>query len=261
LFKATGERTLELPGRTLVVDGSHPAERWLEYAYFNLLRHYKNSPLGQHMASLKRGTFVDVGANLGFYCMVANDVGYCSVAIEPEPRHAAFLRRNLESIGAVLPVGLSDATGDLPLYYSATNSGATSLWPDSSYLKSESSVEVETFSRLASAGLLGDLADIRLVKVDVEGLEDRVVSGMQDYLTDGWRPDLWIEVRGDRSGRNGGTFRRVASLLTEFGYVMAQVPGVSTASSTEALANREVFDVLFRPRESKNSRGGTFDER
>jgi hypothetical protein len=110
-------------------------------------------------------------------------------------------------------------------------------------------VPVHTFSEIAARGDLGELSKIRLIKIDVEGLEAEVVAGMGDAMRSGWRPDLWCEVRGDRSGRNGGSYRDVRESLRAFGYVARELKdGRDLALDEDDLARRTVFDLLFTPR-------------
>jgi FkbM family methyltransferase len=252
LFRATviGDVILT-PSGPLRLEASHPPERMLSYLFYNVLRYYEKSELGRYIeATAKAGTtFIDVGANLGVYSLIARKHGYDAVAIEPEPAHGAFLKRNEETFGKVLELAFSDAAGALPLYYERKNPGATSLFPAPSYIQGEGVVPVQTFSAAASQGALGDPTKIRLVKIDVEGFEAKVVAGMSDFLHSGIKPDIWCEVRGDRSDRNGGSYREVRRILSAFGYVARELrDGRDVQVPEEVLANRGVFDLLFTPK-------------
>src|ERR1700691_1745652 len=162
------------------------------------MRGYKNSDLGRFISSTdgKGETFIDVGANLGMYTLIAREHGYRTVTVEPDPMHSAFLKRNEATFGKVLSVAFSDEPGHLPLYYDPGNPGATSLFPGPSYVKGDRPVPVETFSAAAARGDFGEPKDIRLVKIDVEGFEANAVRGMTEFLMEGSRPAIWCEVRG-----------------------------------------------------------------
>jgi FkbM family methyltransferase len=189
--------------------------------------------------------FVDVGANLGMFALVARSYGFETIVVEPEPKHAGYLMRNPEVFKTVIPVALSDQPGALPLYYEKGNSGSMSLFATDAYRKG-GEVPVTTFSELARLGKLGPPENIRLVKVDVEGFEAQMVRGMQDVLRTGIRPHLWCELRGDRSGRNGGSFRSVREILGEFGYRMKRLrKGQELSTSDQDLSKLGVFDALF----------------
>lgn len=232
---------------TVEVDPAHRPQRLLLYAFRNAVRYYARSELGRYMerTAVPGATFVDVGANLGLYSLLARSLGMEAIAVEPEPAHAQFLIRNAAVFGTVLPVAFSDAPGELPLYY-RSNAGATSLFPSRKSIKGEGTVRVTTFSDAARAGDLGDPARIGLVKIDVEGFEEQAVAGMTGFLVAGHRPDMWIEVRGDASGRNGGSYRGVRKILAEFGYTARElVDGRERPLVEEELSARTVFDLLF----------------
>lgn len=249
LRRTVRDVTINTPVGGLRIDGTNSGERLLAYAFHNVWRYYARSPLGEYIARrADAGTFVDVGANLGMYTLLARHAGMSTVAVEPEPQHAGFMQRNAAVFGTVLPVAFSDQAGDLPLYYHHANPGATSLLPLSSYERGAKSVPVRTFSEAAAAGDLGDPAAITLVKVDVEGFEAEVVAGMSEYLASGHRPHIWCEVRGDRAGRAPGSHRRVMELLMAGGYRTfdPQSDFLPIADSAH-VADRKVFDLLFLP--------------
>ena len=237
------------PVGPLFLDVNHDPERLLAYFSGNVFRSYQRSPLGRYIrgsAGVGR-TFVDVGANLGMYSLVARSVGMASVAIEPEPSHGRFLGRNISTFGRVIQEALSVEDGRSSLFYERANAGATSLLPSAGYFEGASTVVVGTFSGLAARGMLGNLAGISLVKIDVEGLEYSVVQGMEEFLSQGHRPAIWCEVRGDASGRNGGSFRFVRAKLESLGY-QSRVPEVPTRleqPTDSELASRGVFDMVF----------------
>ncbi len=230
------------------VDGKHAPERFLSYAFFNILKHYRRSDLGRYLA-LHNGVgkaFVDIGANLGLYSYIARLCGYTTYLVEPEPIHAAFLARNSATLGKLIGVALSDRTGAMPLFYEDRNSGATSLVPAQGYQQSNGVVSVRTFSSLAADGTFADPGLISLIKVDVEGAEANTVAGMRDFLDAGHRPAIWCEVRGDLSGRAPGSYREVMEILCPYGYRATEfVAGEVKEIESSALANRAVFDLLF----------------
>ncbi len=233
------------------VDGRHPPERFLSYAFFNILKYYQRSDLGRYMA-LREGagrTFVDIGANLGLYSYIARSRGYVTYLVEPEPVHAAFLTRNSATLGRVISVALSDKPGSLPLYYQEANSGATSLVPAKGYKPGAGVVSVRTFSSLAAEGAFGDSRLIDFIKIDVEGAEASTVAGMREFLEAGNRPAIWCEVRGDSSGRAPGSYREVMTILEEYGYrTLEFVSAEMHEARLSTLSNRTVFDLLFEAR-------------
>jgi FkbM family methyltransferase len=236
---------------SIKIDATQAPERWLSYAFFNIMNFYARSPLGQYMAQDvgPRLTFVDVGANLGVYSLVAKSLGYATYLVEPEPHHASFLIRNTEVFGKVISAALADKPGTMPLFYEEGNSGATSLVPAKGYRQGAEGISVRTFSSLAAEGAFANPADIHLVKIDVEGAEAQTALGMRNFLDLGHRPVIWCEVRGDLSGRAPGTFRAVTSIFETYGYTVSEFAEGRRKhiGFSSELANRGVFDLLFEP--------------
>ncbi len=223
------------------IDPRHPPQRVLAYCFYNILNHYKRSPLGQRILSKDWDgkTFVDVGANLGMYSLIARSAGADSYAFEPEPAHAEFLRRNRELLGNIFPIALSDSVGELPLFYSPGNSGATSLVSSPGYVESTETIEISTFSLQD----LGDKDRIELVKIDVEGNELLTIRGMRDFLDQGHRPEIWCEVRGGMASRSRNSAVDVIEAVKPYGYRYCATDGTSLTFD-----RKSVFDLLFLPR-------------
>ncbi len=120
-------------------------ERLLAYVFDNVWRCYRYSELGIYLASLNApgSVFVDIGANLGIYSLVAKSLGMASILVEPEPCHGSFLARNESIFGTVLQLALSDQAGELLLYYESGNPGATSLFPFSGFTKAAEPLKFE----------------------------------------------------------------------------------------------------------------------
>ncbi len=250
IFSHKGTVQIRTKLGTLDLDMRHQPQRFMAYCYYNLKRHYARSSLGRHIRKIHPGsTFVDVGANLGFYSLLAQEAGLKAICFEPEPQLAEYLERNRLVFGQVFPVALSDRVGELPLYYFPRNAGATSLIPTKWTRRASATVPVTSFSQLALGGKLGDPAKIALVKIDVEGAEADTVRGMVEFLSAGYRPDIWCEVRGNNTVRSQGSYALVRDALQEFGYLTLDAPETEApgpAPADEILASRGDFDLLFR---------------
>ena len=123
--------------------------------------------------------FVDIGANVGAYSAF---VGFHAksariVAVEPHPRTAAKLRFNLAANGIeadVVEAAVGREPGSMNLWSDGGgNIGQTSLLPEAtSNAKVAVGVEVVT---LADALAERGVERIDLLKIDVEGFEDRAL--------------------------------------------------------------------------------------
>ena len=246
------------PGRALNVDLAQPNQRLLSYLYPNVLRHYRRTALYATMrglaADLPRAGFLDVGANLGIYCLLAGRLGWRAVAVEPEPHHAMFLRRNPWLHSRVLEVALSDAEGQATFYVARDdNPGASSLELGGATLQEvgiyQETVKVPLRTLEAIEGEVPER--LALIKVDVEGHEARAVAGMVPWLAarrPSVRPALWCEVRGPQSGRAPSSHREVCHALEPLGYRPYLVDRDGTRHAFEAGGQPpQVFDLLFVP--------------
>jgi FkbM family methyltransferase len=223
--RTPGEVSVRVGAATLRLDLANPSERLLYYAPHNLLLSYRNSPLFSILSrvAVLPGLFVDIGANLGMYSLLARTVGLDALLFEPEPVHFAFLSRNANSIGKAVACALSDRSGTTEFFVSGpTNPGSSSLvmpeggWSHSEYQQAVS-VRLCRFDS-AIAELHVDPASIRLIKIDVEGNEELTVEGMREYLSGDAPAPLWCEVRGPSSGRGRNSVHSVTNFLTSFGY-------------------------------------------
>jgi FkbM family methyltransferase len=140
-------------------------------------------------------TFVDVGAGIGFFTVLAaRRVGPSGsvVAFEPSPRHAASVRANAALNGLRNVLVVERALSDAPRRAFLTDPDApTGALADR---EQPGAHPVEATSLDAFLQERPELAP-HVVKVDVEGHEDAVVRGMAATLAL-HRPHLVVELHG-----------------------------------------------------------------
>ena len=129
---------------------------------------------------------LDVGANTGTFAFIAKALNPTATvhAFEPLARIALKIRENSNVSGldvSVIEAAVADVTGELPIYDpGGANAYSASL--DENFLSSSTEakiVPVTTIDDHCSAnGLVPDL-----IKIDVEGVEGRVLLGARDTLT------------------------------------------------------------------------------
>lgn len=141
-------------------------------------------------------TFLDVGANIGFYSLVASlcqpQLGV--VAFEPNPKNFRLLQANVAANPAARilcePLALSDREGRATLHLSASDMSA-SLESD---FESVPGPTLEVARTTVDAYLAQHPKPGRLVmKVDVEGHEEPCLKGAEQTLAQR-KPDLILEV-------------------------------------------------------------------
>lgn len=146
------------------------------------------------------GRIIDIGANTGFYTLLAlcahesNSV----LAFEPDAKVLSILRQNIENNAfsrrvQVNDVALSDKAGAAKLYIPLQDHGlvesSSSLEPDfKSQHSEEVTVNVDLLDRFTK-----DSPTITLIKVDVEGHEKNAIKGAEKTL-EKHRPILVVEL-------------------------------------------------------------------
>ena len=165
-------------------------------------------------------TFVDVGANVGLYSVVAAHlVGPRGrvIAVEPQFDLADIVAENarlnrLDNV-VVKAVALGAVRGNGVLHQvSKTNDGQATLKvrPDEKTFGHAANVPVQTL-----AALLDECGADRVdgVKIDVEGGELDVMKGLEDYLRKGPAQFVLLECIEEHLNRFGATTAELISFL------------------------------------------------
>lgn len=123
--------------------------------------------------NLKKGqTFVDVGANVGYFSVLASELGAKVLAFEPSKSNRELLEQNTKDLDVqIFGKALSNENGSAILY-TDTTPGQYSLMGSG---KGEA-VETIKWDDL-------NLPVPDFIKIDVEGFEKNVLEGMQSVLT------------------------------------------------------------------------------
>lgn len=131
---------------------------------------------------------IDVGANLGWYALLFGvlSAGKADVyAFEPEPNNFELLTKNIQLNGSrnvhAVQKALSDHCGPVTLYrHNANNLGRHSLIP----MNEGDVIDVEstTIDHFVASNRL-EQRPVKLLKIDVEGLEISVLRGAAETLS------------------------------------------------------------------------------
>jgi FkbM family methyltransferase len=178
-------------------------------------------------------TFVDVGAQIGYYSLKAAHVvgprGHV-IAIEPNPETVSKLQANIQASGAsviaVQPVACSDAEAMLDLFAAPeANTGETSL---SMANASQTGAAVHTYK--VRARPLDDIvkesgvARVDVIKIDVEGAETLVLKGSQETLAR-FHPILMVEIIDRQLRQMGSSAAELTDFLRAQGYTARHATG------------------------------------
>lgn len=136
----------------------------------------------KEVATRPRSLVIDIGANMGSFTLPLAETlspGSRLIAIEPNPTMFARLQRNLDANGLsdrveLLPVALSDTTGRAVLARHGRNYGQSTLGTLSHERYLKDTIDVQTVE-LADLLPASDSYDRLVIKIDVEGFEDKVL--------------------------------------------------------------------------------------
>jgi FkbM family methyltransferase len=174
--------------------------------------------------------FVDLGANEGFFSVVAaRQVGPGGrvFAIEPQARLGSVVRRNLE-LNAVtnttlVAVAVSDAESVADFNLAPdTNSGSSGLSRATRYANPTQPVRTTTL-----AGFLAEqgLSVVDVMKIDIEGFEYEAVLGSPEVFRTHRVRRLLIEIHGSLLAARGRRPESIAELLLSHGYERRALAG------------------------------------
>lgn len=191
------------------------------------------------------GTYVDVGANIGYFCVVAAEqLGPQGSIHAFEPNRANYqnLRRNKRSIGKAAHVttykaGLSNRSGTAEL----------SIGPHSTYHSFEKTfasgktetVRITTLDRFVKAK---KITRVDLMKIDVEGHELGVLAGATESLKAGIFKTIVLECR-DQEIRDA-----IPSFCHKFGFYPHVWNGSKWMEYHGKTLEDSVLDCLLRLR-------------
>ena len=170
--------------------------------------------------------FVDIGSNAGAYTLfVASRVGAGGriVAVDPHPVARQRLQCNLDLNGIgwvrIAPVALSDSSGTLNLFINDRNIGSSSLNAETEVGSRKRAIEVPTRT-LLSLVQEERLTRIDAIKIDVEGVEDRILGPFFTTAPSAlWPPLLLLED-------NRGAWKSdLLALLRQSGYAIVLETG------------------------------------
>jgi len=155
----------------------------------------------------KSNVFFDIGANIGYYSLVASAIRKTKIAVyafEPMPSAFNYLVKNIEinSFTNIKPqkLALSDQKGFAKFYLISnekfkefpqlTGDGGLSQTHSGERTKNSFDVEIDTLDNFAKANLK---SKIDLIKLDTEANEHKVLAGAKEVLSS-HRPIIQCEI-------------------------------------------------------------------
>ena len=189
-------------------------------------------------------TVIDVGANIGWYTMLAASMARTVVALEPEPENFGLLSRSVvlnDFHNVVLrQQAVSDQDGEVALYLSGTNKGGHSIvWKESNSIRVAS---VTLDSLIKELGL----QTIDFLKIDAESAEPRILRGFRRSLEAGFAKFIILEYSPVVWGEDEELLRRVFDLYSVYEF-RRPIPLLSRRESVDELPkSSQVMLVMER---------------
>src|SRR6267142_3970731 len=217
LCPRSGEENAEVFGYRIKLDRSDYIQRSMYLGTFE--------PLESCLVKeyLKPGmTFVDVGANVGYYTLLAASLVGSEglvIAFEPSPyaygRLTETIAKNRMPNVRTIRAGLGDRTCELQLFISTKPGNHTpTMVPDAG--GAPLSVPVFTLDEYLKEN---EIDRVDLMKIDVEGFEPNVIKGATDSLKRGKIRAILCEFNAHWLAANQSSFASLYDLLTAAGFV------------------------------------------
>lgn len=172
------------------------------------------------MRSIKPADVVlDIGANLGYYTVVAAKLATRGVvhAFEPDPDNFALLRENCALNGCANVVlhntALASAAGTAPLYLSKHNKG------DHRLASSEAGIASVEIVKQVGDELLHALPRVDFVKCDTQGAEGEVFAGLLRLIERSVpKPLMLVEFEPLGLSAMGNSYAELLDCFDRWGY-------------------------------------------
>lgn len=157
---------------------------------------------------LKEATVIDIGANIGNHSLYFSNHFKRVVSFEPHPRIFKVLSLNAELVDNMTchNVGLSDKEGSALLSGPANNFGRSTIGES----RDARSVDI----KLVKLDTFCEFENVKLMKIDVEGHEYKVLLGAKEVIRE-HKPIILFEQHIE-DFKNGES--QILSLLRELGY-------------------------------------------
>ena len=201
--------------------------------------------------------FVDVGANWGYFTLAgAHWVGAAGrvIAFEPEPRLFALLTSNLEAnrldFVKPYPTAVAAGSGRLALHGLSVPTAATGGNRDRSSGRAPADFDCETVA-LDDALDAAGIGTVQLTKIDVEGGEADVLTGMARGLAQGRYRYVLMECHPELLAERGLTESDCLARLLDAGYrawLITHTPALHRRAASQSLPARELMRP-YRPGE------------
>ncbi len=168
----------------------------------------------------QNAVFFDIGANHGWYSLVAQHAGAREVhCFEPNDRLMDLLERSMWVNGYnwhLHRIALGDQRAEATLHFNWNLTGSASLLP----VIGENTTKIVAV-RAFDDGVAGDTVGPCVIKLDVEGYESRVLLGAKNFLTQRSDVTVFSEYHADPDNEQRG--HDMLEMMKSAGYSVGHV--------------------------------------
>lgn len=178
------------------------------------------------LRALRPGDVVwDVGANVGFFTILAAHLVGPSgkvIAFEPDSNNITRLRANINLNGLgnveIIEKAVTDSVGEIEFFFNKDSNGGNALWNPLLFPGNR-----EAFSKVVSATTLDEeftrlgLVIPRLIKIDTEGAEEKILKGACNILNNNV-PFIITELHETGLNIMGSSQNSLRNLMLNNGY-------------------------------------------
>ena len=194
-------------------------------------------------------TCIDAGSHVGYYtCFLAHLVGESGrvYAFDANPEACDAAKRNLSLNGMtwaeVTNIALSDHEGSLSFHVSSDEqTGLSSVGLIPNFKKT---IHVPC-GRLETSLDNRGINHVRLLKIDVEGSEEMVLSGLGRFLTDHLTDFILVELYDERLQVMNTNTEKVRQILRKAGYLAWTYESTSGWLMADQVQSRGDCNYLF----------------
>lgn len=198
-------------------------------------------------------TVLDIGANVGvtaaFFRQAVGPEGRV-LAFEPDPIMVDVFQFHLKQRGLdriqLFPVALGAQDGVEQLFQNASNRADNRMVLDAEGMTHTKQIAVQVRSLSSLAQESPELfRNVRFIKIDVQGYEHPVLSGMSDWLQGlAQKPVIHMEVWPYGLKKAGSSAKELLALCTRLGYEVT----ADTLQQVQAIEQTDAYmDVTLTP--------------
>ncbi|HUE96342.1 MAG TPA: FkbM family methyltransferase [Longimicrobiaceae bacterium] len=207
-------------------------------------------------------TFIDIGTHVGYFSLLAAAlVGPSGRVISFEPEAENYRRLKLHvamnRFGHVEAVNaaVGDSPGSAQLFVNQDNDGGHALWDVGAHPFNVRSRNQQTTAEVEVTSLDHylrdrDLGSLKLIKIDTEGSEHRILQGARETLTRFRVPFVVAEINEFALQQMGTSGMELRAWMEELGYeTFVFLPGETNLVRLrldQTVQSNHVYNLLFR---------------